>query len=380
MIRGITAFCVLAGILAVLPPAPAGAQPSPTLDDAKMSYSMEKWQGALVVLDLLISKQKVTGAELAEAYAFKGRCLVHLERPAEAEEAFRLAHGQNDALSPDASWTPEEAAAYARAIELQPAPVASPEPPPEPAPPGSRVGQFYLRGAFGRAGGSFNDLNGYIDTWNQALVAHDYPGSFEKIGAAWAYELEAGYRLSDDLSVGIGFSRGKHSVDSKSNSVSLSAFSTLAQEIGVTVSEVAANLTWWMPSAKGVFFGIESGMGFGKLTEKLTAEMTTIPDFTTDAQSVTGEFTGSGLCGGLFGGYELDMPGFSVHVKGGYRFRGLGEFKGKFAGGTDLTTAQEESNNPYHGLSGPTERDSVIKTDASGVFLTVGMGFWFGGK
>ena len=88
--RAIAGLAVIAGLAAVwlgLCCPLAGAQTAPTLDDAKMSYSMEKWQGTLITLDLLISKHSVRGAELAEAYAFKGRCLVHLERPGEAEEA-----------------------------------------------------------------------------------------------------------------------------------------------------------------------------------------------------------------------------------------------------------------------------------------------------
>ena len=87
-----------------------------TLDDVKRLYALDQWREAIETADKLIATEGIREGQLAEALAFKGRCLVNLSRLEEAKSAFKRACKIDKSMRPDPdSWTPEETAVFREA-------------------------------------------------------------------------------------------------------------------------------------------------------------------------------------------------------------------------------------------------------------------------
>jgi hypothetical protein len=93
------------------------AVPSPELEEAQQAYAFGDYSRVLPLLDASVRSNDLVGSDRRDAQLLRGRCLVHLERPDEAKEAFCDAHHLDNAFSPPADWETEELTFFNEAIE-----------------------------------------------------------------------------------------------------------------------------------------------------------------------------------------------------------------------------------------------------------------------
>lgn len=108
-------------------------------------------------------------------------------------------------------------------------------------------------------------------------------------------------------------------------------------------------------------------MGFG--TAKSEFHFRDFADPTNNF-SGEGDWSGTGFVGGAFMGYRFGLsPLASLFLRGGYRYRNLGEFSGdsyRSDTGSGSGSPQDNAGNP-------------LDFDFSGVYIRAGFGLGFGG-
>ena len=249
---------------------------------------------------------------------------------------------------------------------------------------GPSAGSFYVQSGFDASGHSLSDLERYTATWNATMRSAGLPAGFDDVGGAPGFEVEAGYHVTDVLSVGVGFSHGTHSTNGSSAGVLDAGGSPIAvrysRKLEASISEFTANVTYWVPAARCIFLGAQVGLGMGKLDEDVSAVATDSINVVSDFWS--GEFTGSGFTGGVFGGFRVGLgAGFSTFGKLGYRSRSLGRFRGHF---TMNGEPEPGGDHDYAGLLNALDPDAypfrAVEFKYSGPYFSLGLGVSFGGR
>lgn len=141
---------------------------------------------------------------------------------------------------------------------------------------------------------------------------------------------------------------------------------TLNSELALTA--VTGAVSFWLPNLRGFFVGADVGIGFGTARQDLFYART-------GSLSWTGDWSGNGLVGGGFAGYQYQFDGgFLLSGRIGYQHQNLGEFDGERVVNTGLGSSV---------ISGPPLalwNGEPMETDFSGVQFLLGIGFAFGGK
>ena len=117
---------------------------------------------------------------------------------------------------------------------------------------------------------------------------------------------EIGFRVSEMVSLGAGINYQKNELTNSYTDIT----GSYLDDITLEILELTGNITFWVPSAPGLFFGASGGMGYGDLEEYLSFQIFGDP---ASSFTITGTGDGSGFTGGLFGGYEANF-GFRALV------------------------------------------------------------------
>jgi hypothetical protein len=249
---------------------------------------------------------------------------------------------------------------------------------------GPSARSFYVQGGFDDSGHSLSDLERYTATWNAAMRSAGLPTGFDDVGWAPGFEVEAGYHVTDVLSIGVGFSHGMHSTDGSSAGVLDPGGRPIAlrytRKLEASISEFTANVTYSVPAIRGIFLGAQVGLALGTLDEDVSAVAT--DGINVESDSWSGEFTGSGLAGGVFGGYRMGLgAGFSTFGKLGYHSRNLGRFRGHF---TRNGEPEPSGDHDYAGLLNALDPEAypfrAVEFNYSGPYFSLGLGVSFGGR
>jgi hypothetical protein len=227
----------------------------------------------------------------------------------------------------------------------------------------------YIRGSVGVATQSLKDWNDAIEEQEQFLRSVGAPvNSWDKLGAGFPVWIEVGSRISNTVSLGVALSYQRASV----NNTLGDGTGSFTSSIDVLMTAWTGILTIWMPGAPGLFLGADVGAGFGKA--KSQSHFRNFSDPTQNFDT-TGDWDGKGLVAGVFGGYQHVFPaqngaGPLVFMKLGYQFQNIGDFDGTASSSTGFS----RSGPPVNSSGQP------MDADFSGLQLTAGFGFAFGGK
>ena len=228
---------------------------------------------------------------------------------------------------------------------------------------------IYIQGSVGVATQSLKDWNDEIDEQEQLLRSAGAPvNKWDKLGAGFPVGIELGSRISNTVSVGVALSYQKASV----NNTLGDATGSFTSGVDVSMIGWVGMLTIWTAGAPGLFLGADGGVGFGKARSQAHFRDSLDP---TQNFDTTGEWDGKGLVAGIFGGYQhvfaaQDGAGPLVFMKFGYQFQNIGDF----AGTASSSTGFSRSGPPVNSSGQP------MDADFSGLQLTAGFGFAFGGK
>jgi len=185
----------------------------------------------------------------------------------------------------------------------------------------------------------------------------------DNFGGVAPWGAEVGYQLNRSFAISVGVLRQR---DLLENSYTIPLVDALTLNSELAMTAVTGAVSYWPPGGRGFFIGADMGMGFG----------TARRDFSQNVRE-TGDWSGNGLVGGGFLGYEhQSRSGLLLNGKVGYQLQNLGEFDGVYVtsafpsppGGTTV-------NGPPLDLYG-----RPMETDFSGFQFLLGIGYAFGGK
>lgn len=262
---------------------------------------------------------------------------------------------RSDSLSPTAATAPTAATNYTR----------------------NRDGNFYINFSLGYATQDFDKLNQNI-TFSESFLSERIiqdanpnlePGEepaippdlpdWNTFSGAYLYNLEAGYHLSNRLSLGLGLNYQHSEVDN--------FFRNVARSIG----DDTELRTWtigtvliWQPVWPGwLFTGGELGMGFAEYRNELRYDYNLAP---WASKSFRSTYNNSAISAGLFTEVRQHLSRFlDFSCRLGYRHNDLGEFTGKMR-----RIGYDEIAGTLYSADG-----EALNLDFSGFYLKAGFRF-----
>ncbi len=178
---------------------------------------------------------------------------------------------------------------------------------------------------------SFYALFGW-GTQNQSDVntyLHDLSESFSGSRRADTFDHALEFRLGEQAPINNVLSYGFEAVYQSSTERNINAFSGEPNKhrVGLRLLSLMGVVVSNLPTVPGLSFGGNAGIGFGKLVETWAYDRSTFDPPSHD-YSVP-DFTGSGFIGGVFLAYARDVwEKRALVIRGGYRWRNLGDFEG----------------------------------------------------
>ncbi|UCG53212.1 MAG: hypothetical protein JSW58_06560 [Candidatus Latescibacterota bacterium] len=223
---------------------------------------------------------------------------------------------------------------------------------------------FYLRGIIGIGTQFLNDVDDATKEYEKIFTDAGIAADFESFGPVLDLAFEVGYRYSQSISTGLAFSYQGNSVD---NDVSGFSFA-FSDRLELFIVDITGDVSYWPAIARGLFFGVNGGVGYCEVDEKLAFRDVLFPGNDFD---LTGKWEGFGPVFGIFAGFEFGTSSrTTLFSKAGFYYRNFGSLDGDVtvsALGIDETTKEPKTN----------RAGEPVDFDFSGFYLKVGVGVPF---
>jgi hypothetical protein len=231
---------------------------------------------------------------------------------------------------------------------------------------------FYIRSSGGIGYWSMEDLKNALDHDKAILQEEGIDTDYEDLGAVFGFGVEAGARVFSFISVGLSFEYEKNTLENSAGGMvyfddgmggTIWVSYDVVDDYELSIWEVQANVTFWMPPAPGLYIGASGGLGSGSINEDLFLSLESAID--SESISENGDYEGSGFVGSIFAGYQYEFTSAPlVYLEAGYRLRNLGSFDGSFS--DDFKPKGELTN---------LDRKPVGDINYSGFYVRAGVGF-----
>lgn len=220
---------------------------------------------------------------------------------------------------------------------------------------------FYVKLGGAMSGHSLHGLDHYTQSWNDWLAYTGGNPNFRTLPWSPGAEVEVGYRFSDWISLGLGYS---YVLYLRENSLSYLAepgmTANWTDKLQARMDAFSGTVTIWVPPSRLFFIGGELGLGRGSLDEDVSLRLTA--GSAEGLATSRGKFLGMGAIGGAFVGYLFGVQAGGVYGTIGYHFRSLGSFRGQFEG--------DGLDHSYRGFFGD---QAPVSFDYSGTYVVVGL-------
>jgi hypothetical protein len=237
----------------------------------------------------------------------------------------------------------------------------------------------YIRAA---AVGTEWSLTNFKDSQNReqaSLRAEGIIPDYEPIERTYGFALEGGVRMSSTWSMGLGYSYEKKSLIAGAEGTALvddgfggmvEAFTRVTHDYTLTLWEMSANLSYWIPFIPGLYLGASGGIAGGTLEETFVLDSES--EGVTSSGMADGNYDKVDPVAGFFAGFQYEFRSAPlIYIEGGYRLRNVGEFDGTSAGSgaVDIAKPDGELTN-FDG-------ELVGDMDFSGWYARAGIGLAF---
>lgn len=248
-------------------------------------------------------------------------------------------------------------------------------------------GKTTLRGWLGFSTLALGDLNSRIEAQRTAYGSDSTVDElkWDPFGGAPNLGGELDVQLSPKVSVGLGIDVMHSSVHHQVFLVTSlnpdtgepEEFNTTDERGTVSAWDVVGNVSLWVPSAPGLYFGAQVGLLRGTFTRDEVYHFESNTAFP-DLRFTDGTFKGTGAVLGAFTGYEQALtPQLSLTTRMGYRFRQISR-----PIGTTYVTDWGDQGNTREWENGQLldQNGKPMNLDLGGFYFQVGLSATLGGN
>jgi hypothetical protein len=248
-------------------------------------------------------------------------------------------------------------------------------------------GKTTVRAWLGYSTFALGDINSQIEAQRNAFGSDTLvdESRWDPFGGAPNLGGELDVQITPTVSAGLGVDVHRSSVRHQMSRVfSLdpdsgepAEFENLDEQTKISAWDVVANVSMWVPSAPGLYFGAQVGLVRGTYTNESVHHIDT---FTTpsDLLLTQGTFQGTGAVLGAFTGYEQSInPQLSITTRMGYRYRQIAR-----PIGTTNITEWGDQGNAREWESGPLldANGHTMSLDLGGFYFQIGLSVALGGN
>jgi len=256
-----------------------------------------------------------------------------------------------------------------------------------PARPAPQPGRTTLRAWMGFSTLALGDINSRIEAQRTAFGSDTTVDElrWDPFGGAPNLGGELDVQISPKLSAGIGVDVLRSSVSHQVFRVfSLdpdtgepAEFETTDEHGTVSAWDVVGNVSMWVPSAPGLYFGAQVGLMRGTFTHSDVYHVETFTAFP-DLRFTDGTFKGTGAVLGAFTGYDQALtPQLSLTTRMGYRFRQIS----RPLGVTYVTDWGDQGNTrEWENGQLVDQNGKPMNLDLGGFYFQVGLSATLGGN